>query len=171
MKKLFPQFVVFSLLLGLLLGCKPSEVSQTEANKEVILQFTEALNSGNLDIMDDLFKRDFVRHCQASGDMQIRNLEEYKQFQQQFLAAFPDAYTTNHIIIAEGDYVAGYATLTGTQKGPLGPLPSFGKKMNSDFLSIFRFEDGKIAELWVEWDNVALLTQLGHFPQPGESEE
>jgi predicted ester cyclase len=43
--------------------------------------------------------------------------------------------------------------------------------MESKFLSIFRLEEGKIAELWVEWDNVAILKQLGYFPTPARSEE
>ena len=36
------------------------------------------------------------------------------------------------------------------------------------FLGILRFEERKIAEMWVEWDNLNILTQLGHFPLPGE---
>jgi hypothetical protein len=30
----------------------------------------------------------------------------------------------------------------------------------------FRLQDGKIAEMWVTWDNVAILKQLGLFPSP-----
>jgi hypothetical protein len=48
----------------------------------------------------------------------------------------------------------------------MGPFPPSGKKVESTFLRILRLEDGKIAELWVEWDNLAMLTQLGHFPRP-----
>lgn len=33
-------------------------------------------------------------------------------------------------------------------------------------VTVVRFEDGKIAEWWVTWDNLAGLTQLGHFPPP-----
>lgn len=31
-------------------------------------------------------------------------------------------------------------------------------------MGILRIEEGKIAEIWVEWDNLNALTQLGHFP-------
>ena len=34
-----------------------------------------------------------------------------------------------------------------------------------------RRSEGKIAELWVEWDNLAFLKQLGHFPPPAMSEK
>ncbi len=33
-------------------------------------------------------------------------------------------------------------------------------------MAILRIEDDKIAEMWVEWDNVSILTQLGHLPDP-----
>jgi hypothetical protein len=36
-------------------------------------------------------------------------------------------------------------------------------------MSILRLEGGKIVEMWVEWDNLNILTQLGHFP-PARSE-
>ena len=29
-----------------------------------------------------------------------------------------------------------------------------------------RHEDGKFAEMWVTWDNMAALSQLGHIPAP-----
>ena len=46
----------------------------------------------------------------------------------------------------------------------MGNFPPTGKSMESKFLSISRIEEGWIAELWVEWDNLAILTQLGLFP-------
>jgi predicted ester cyclase len=50
--------------------------------------------------------------------------------------------------------------------GPMGEFPPTGKSVESKFISIFRIEEGRIAELWVEWDNLAMFTQLGLFP-PG----
>jgi len=35
-----------------------------------------------------------------------------------------------------------------------------------DVSGVFRLRDGKLAELWVTWDNLAALAQLGHFPPP-----
>jgi predicted ester cyclase len=91
--------------------------------------------------------------------------------QKEFLKSFPDQRVTIETLVAEGDYVAGYATYTGTQEGPMPPFPASGKKVESKFLSLFRLEEGKIAELWVEWDNLAMLKQLGHFPPPTISEK
>ena len=51
------------------------------------------------------------------------------------------------------------------------PFPPSGKKMDIRFISFARFEEGKMAEMWVEWDNLASLTQLGHFPPPEQGEK
>ena len=164
-------FVIIAILLGLLIGCKLSAAPQTEVNKAVIHRFNEALNNGNFNLFDELLTPDFVRHCQATPDVQVRNPEDYKHLNEQIVATYPDFQSTIHFLLAEGDMVAAYATCTGTQTGQMGPFPPSGKQMKSDFLSIFRFEDGKIAELWVEWDNLIILTQLGHFPPPIKGEE
>jgi predicted ester cyclase len=36
--------------------------------------------------------------------------------------------------------------------------------MQLEFAAFLRVEDGKIAEMWVTWDNAAALAQLGHLP-------
>ena len=59
---------------------------------------------------------------------------------------------------------------SGTNTGPMGDIPATGKSAESPFLGIFRIESGLIAELWVEWDNLAMLTQLGLYPPPPPGE-
>jgi predicted ester cyclase len=54
----------------------------------------------------------------------------------------------------------------GTQTGQLGPFSPSGRKVAFDFAGVLRVADGRIAELWITWDDVTVLTQLGHFP-PG----
>jgi len=41
--------------------------------------------------------------------------------------------------------------------------------MQQGFDNVHNMEGGMIAEFWTEWDNVNMLTQLGHFPLPAES--
>jgi hypothetical protein len=38
--------------------------------------------------------------------------------------------------------------------------------MSIEIAGLQRFENGKVAEMWVTWDNLAALMQLGHFPPP-----
>ena len=61
-------------------------------------------------------------------------------------------------------FVAVWALYEGTQEGQMGPSPPSGRRMELDFGGVFRIEDGMIAELWLTWDNLSVLTQLGHSP-------
>lgn len=40
-------------------------------------------------------------------------------------------------------------------------------------MGILRIDDGRVAEIWVEWDNLDALQQLGHIgqPKPGQIED
>ncbi|NIM52790.1 MAG: ester cyclase [Gemmatimonadales bacterium] len=154
------------LLALVLAACAPSTAGQLEANKALAREFVAALNAADWDRLDDLLTEDFQRHSQATTEMQVNSRAEFYQLQQLYLASFPDQRVTVEMMIAEGDKVAAYATYAGTNTGPLGDNPATGRSAELQFLSIFRVEDGKIAELWVEWDNVAMLTQLGLFPPP-----
>jgi steroid delta-isomerase-like uncharacterized protein len=131
-----------------------------------VQRFTEAVNSANWDALDDIVTEDFTRHSEATAGPQVTSREEFVQLQESFLVSVPDQRVTIKKLIAEGDEVAGLATYSGTHTGPMGEFPATGKTFESTFLAIFRIEAGRIAELWVEWDNVAMLTQLGLFPPP-----
>jgi len=165
MKKHKLLFIMIALLFMVLLGCdNPSK--RLETNKNLIHRFTEATNAADWDTFDELLTTDFSRHCQATPNVQVNSREEFIKLQESFVASMPDQKITIKMLIAEGDKVAAYATYSGTLTGPMCEFPATGKSMESKFLSIFRIEGGRIAELWVEWDNLAMLTQLGLFPPP-----
>ena len=160
--------IISAVVLVFFVGCSPST---TEKNKEVIRQLVEIVNTRNFDRLDEIVIPDFVRHCQATPDVHIKSRDEMRQFLQQDLLVFPDSQISLQMIIAEGDMVAGYFTFSATQEGAIGPFPATGKKADVNYLSIMRLEGGKIAEMWVEWDNLAILSQLGHYPPQEKSDE
>jgi steroid delta-isomerase-like uncharacterized protein len=160
------QFVPATVLLLVTLGCAPSQTAQLEANKDLVRQFTEAANAADWDALSEILTEDFTRHSAATAGPEVTSRDEFIELQKSFLVSFPDQQVTMQQLIAEGDRVAGLATYSGTQTGPMGDMPATGNAVESPFLGIFRIEDGRIAELWVEWDNVAMLTQLGLFPPP-----
>jgi steroid delta-isomerase-like uncharacterized protein len=135
-----------------------------DQNKSVVQQLGEALNGHRLDLLDDLVAADFVRHCQATPSVQVRSLDDFKRFLQEDWAGAPDGQSTVRFLVAEGEFVALYWTYKGTQTGQWGPLPPSGRCFELDVSGIFRVAGGKVAELWVTWDNLAVLRQLGHLP-------
>lgn len=81
-------------------------------------------------------------------------------------STFPDATDSLLDLVAEGDKVAARHEFRGTQLGPMGPFPPSGKVLNANYLAIYRIENHRIAEAWVEWDNLAGRKQLGHSREP-----
>jgi predicted ester cyclase len=138
----------------------------SEENKVIVRRFGEAMNTRQYHLLDEIVAPDLLRHCQATPEVDVRSLQQFKAFLKQDLAVFPDSVQTLKHLIAEGDMVAVWIGYEGTQRGQMGPFPPSGKKMRVDCAAIVRVENGKIAELWVTWDNMAALAQLGHLPSP-----
>ncbi|MGD8375192.1 MAG: ester cyclase [Acidobacteriota bacterium] len=151
--------------LSLLAGAAGAVAGEAE-NLQLVRQMAAAINERDFDALDDLVALDVVRHSAATPDVRVTNLAEFKEFLQADLKTCPDAMQEIEMIFGSGDLVALRARYAGTQTGPLGPFPPSGKRMDIPFIGILRIRDGKIAEIWVEWDNLNALTQLGHFTPP-----
>lgn len=160
------MFAIGIALLAFVGGCKPSAVQQAENNKQVFLRSIEAINSKNFEALDDLGTVNFVRHCQATPDVKVNSAEDFKNYLRQDSATFPDSRLTIDHLVAEGNFVAFHGTYVATQKGQMGPFPPSNKQVSLEIAGVQRFDNGKAAEMWVTWDNVAALTQLGYFPPP-----
>lgn len=156
--------VVSTILTLMAVGCAPSPSAQLESNKELVRRFTEATNAADWAALEEIVADGFTRHSAATAGPEVRSREEFVQLQESFLVGFPDQRVDIQRLVAEGDYVAGLATYSGTHTGPMGEFAATGRAVESPFLALFRIEGGRIAELWVEWDNVAMLSQLGLFP-------
>jgi steroid delta-isomerase-like uncharacterized protein len=80
---------------------------------------------------------------------------------ERFRRAFPDMKFTIIDTIAERDEVVTHWTVEGTHRGDfLGMQPTNAKAVIAG-TSIYRIENGKIAELWVNWNLMSLIEQLG----------
>ena len=154
------------VLVGLAAGCASAPAGQLEANKNLVRQFTCAVNDANWDALDSLVADDFRRHSDATAGPPVTSREGFVELQRAFLVGVPDQRVTIRKLVAEEDHVAVLASYAETQTGPMGSFPATGKSFEGSFLAVFRVESGQLAELWVEWDNVAMLTQLGLFPPP-----
>lgn len=148
--------------------CKPCDEGMR--NKELVAEVFAIIEAGELDKLDDYISADYVRHCQATPDVNVTSLESLKEFLARDRETVSDPKMVLHRLLAEDDLVAFWATYSGIQDGPMGPFPATGRRMELDFAGMHRIADGKIAETWVVWDNLSGLTQLGLFP-PKSPEE
>lgn len=138
----------------------------TEENKAIVAAFVEAVNAQDWQRIDALVAPDFVRHSQAAGQPGVRSRDDLKRFLLAEHQTFPDGHETLVDLLAEGNRVAARHQFRGTQNGPMGPYPPTERTMEADYLAIYRIEEFRIVEAWVEWDNLSGLVQLGHFQPP-----
>jgi len=158
------MLAALTLTIGSMVSCAPAESS---ANEEVVLRMIEAVNTRDFDAPDEVVSETVRRYSGATPGLNVTSLDEFKAFLHADLASVPDAMQEINQMFSSGDMVALHATYTGTQTGPMGPFPPSGKQLELPFIGLLRVESGKIAEIWVEWDNLNALAQLGHFPPPG----
>lgn len=131
------------------------------ANKQLVRRFyDEVWQKGNVDVADDVFADDYVRHDLRSTDA-APGPDGQKQIARAFRAAFPDLRFEVEILIADGDYVAARWTAHGTHSGRWGDVDATGRFVTLSGVNLFRFESGRVAELWNHRDDLGLQEQLG----------
>lgn len=134
----------------------------TEENKATIRRVSEAVNKGNLAVVDEIYDVNFVSH--QPGGVDILGRERWKQIIAMLLSAFPDYHETIEDMVVEGDKVSVRVTATGTHKGEwLGTAPT-GKQVVWTAMGIGHITGGKVVEDWWERDMLGLMQQLGILP-------
>lgn len=145
-----------------------AQAADEQRNEATFYAMVEAINSRNLDRLDDLVVADVVRHSPSTPGVAVESLDDFKAFLRADFAMVPDSKQECPIVLSDGDRIAAWCTYEGHQEGPMGPFPATGKPLKIEFAGFLRFdESGKIAELNVVWDNLDGLVQLGHLPPPG----
>ena len=63
------------------------------------------MNSRKLDLLDEILAPDCVRHCQATPNVTVKSLADFKEYLRQDFAVFPDSVQSLTHLVAEGDLV------------------------------------------------------------------
>ena len=66
--------------------------------------------------------------------------------------------------LADGDRVTNQGYITGTHRAEFLGVPPSGNQIKVNVISIWRFEDSKVAESWVQIDFMSLMRQIGAVP-------
>lgn len=128
------------------------------------MNFVDAANARDFDRVAKLLCVDFTRHSQATPDVVVRSREDMVDFLRANARVFADEHVELEETLVDGDRVAFRGTYSGKQIGTIGPYESKGHAAQVDISGVFRVQNACIAELWILWDNLALLGQLGHAP-------
>ena len=136
-----------------------------EENKESIRRWVETgWNNGDFSLLDELYTSDYLPHWVPEGVP--ANREGLRQFVMAYRQGMPDLRFTIDDLIGEGDKVVWRFTATGTHTGVLFGVPPTHRSASVTGTVTARFQDGKYAEDWVNFDQFGLLVQLGVIPQP-----
>jgi predicted ester cyclase len=68
---------------------------------------------------------------------------------------------THEDAVAAGDKVAIRWTSRGTHQGDFLDVPATSKEIHSRGIDIFHLRDVKIAKVWIEWNLLSDLRQMG----------
>jgi steroid delta-isomerase-like uncharacterized protein len=132
-----------------------------EENKALVRRFYEEVwGRGNVDVADEVFAEDYIRH-DLRPTTAAPGPEDQKQIAVVFRAAFPDLSFDVEILLGDGEYVAARWTASGTHTGPWGDVQPTGRFTTFSGVNIFRFERGRVAEIWNHRDDLGLREQLG----------
>ena len=103
--------------------------------------------------------RDLAGHIETWEEVALRTIEDIRAGRP------PDIRNTVEDSVAEGDRVVVRWTGNGTHTGaPLMGVPAMGAPVTAQGVYVFRIVDGKIAEVWDNWDNLNVVQQLGGLP-------
>lgn len=156
------------MILALHLGCTvvftgcstTTPESALGSNKRLVREMNaEVWNKSNLDVVDKLFTPDFVLHFLPDGS-EMRGLANLRAHVRELREGFPDWSEEITRIVAERDLVVIQYVSTGTNQGEwLGSSPT-GRRIQINEVSIFRMEDGRIAEQWLLPDVFSMQRQI-----------
>jgi steroid delta-isomerase-like uncharacterized protein len=139
-------------------------MNTSDENKDISRRADEELfNRGDLSIADELFASNFVYHDPVSHE-EWRGPESVKSYATMLRVAFPDLHQTIEEQIAEGDKVAYRWTARGTHQGEFMGIAPTGNRVEMTGISIARLIDGKIEEIWENYDALGMMQQLGIVP-------
>jgi ketosteroid isomerase-like protein len=113
-------------------------------NKDVILRWYDAVNQGDIAVLDKLaeevFTADFIEHDPRMPDFEP-GPAGIKKFIRQVRSEYTGVHVTVHDILAEEDKAAYRFTLSMTNA-------SNGEPVDVQLLAIARFAGGQIVEEW-----------------------
>jgi steroid delta-isomerase-like uncharacterized protein len=131
----------------------------TDRNREIARRYFQVLwNGRDLEAATELVAEDIVGH--AHGD----TLHGRDTLLDRVLAthtAFADGHFAVEDTIVEGDRVAVRWTFHGTNTGEYLGAAATGRAIHVTGINILRIEKGRIAEMWIQADDLGEREQLG----------
>jgi hypothetical protein len=139
------------------------------SNVDNYRQGLEAFNARDWDGVGEAYTAN-AQYVDRARDVTLKGQEEIVDYLRDgWVGAFSDAQCTRVSVLDAGDAVIGQFVGVGTNDGPLGPMPATGRRMQVPFCEVARFNPaGQIVASELYYDQLSILTQLGHVQEPAD---
>jgi predicted ester cyclase len=158
MKKTFCSILILVAIL-VTNGCSSNkQETNLEANREVVKNYHLIWSDGKVSELDKILAPEFV--CHFIDGIEWKGIEGAKYSISSHRKSFPDWKEEIVDMVSEGDKVVTRYKSTGSHQATFEGIDSTGIKVTIYETSIYRIEDGKIAEQWGFPDALSLKNQL-----------
>jgi hypothetical protein len=118
----------------------------------------------------DGFAADLAENCelvdQARG-VTVKGRQQYIELEKAWVAGFSDARIAGPRFFDAGSATVMLFTGVGHNDGPIGPFPATGREAAAPFCEVREYDaDGKVVRAEWYYDQLTMLTQLGHLQPP-----
>lgn len=124
----------------------------------------EVYGEGKTDLIQDLVTNDHVCHDPISGKLSRSGIESQARL---YRSAFPDLTVQVIDHVSDGEKGTVRWRATGTHRGDLfGQRPS-QRRVTFEGMTTVHCVGNKIHEMWMQWDALGMMQQIGAVPQLG----
>ena len=120
--------------------------------------YEQCINQHRSDLLPELFTSNAVTHA-STGD--ATGLDAIRRTVDNVHTMFPNHHFTVDDVVVNGDKAAARWTMTALNTAPIAGIPPTGRPITNHAVVFYRFEGDKIAELWLQMDQVGVLRQIG----------
>ncbi len=134
-----------------------------ENQKNIIIikkLFEEVYTKGDLIKCPDYIAENVIINDVAKKNG-LKGLKGFKDMEEKYKTAFPTKKVTIQDIFGVEDKVVVRWNCQGMHQGKLDDISASNEKINITGISIYRFANGKIVEIWQSWDRLGLFEQIG----------
>jgi steroid delta-isomerase-like uncharacterized protein len=149
----------------------PDELTRTSSqgkelilseNIEIVTRFERAFRAADQATIDELCDPGLLDHNPAPGHEPT--LAGFKEKVAGFKALFPDLEEDLQDIIAGSETVATRWVVTGTLQQEFMGIPATGQTIRVEGMNFYRVENGRVTDIWTQFDGLGLMQQLGALP-------
>lgn len=176
------KLLISAVVITLISGCagNSAKIAELEA-KIAIFEAEKSLEKKNIALYDKMDLVAFTQHDMKTiqeihaDDVLVYNpdgsltkgMDKHTGEMQWLFDTFPDIEINEHPIkFGSNNWTAGMSVTTGTFSAPMKlqngtVIPPTGKKFSIRIVTLVRWENGRIAEEYLFWDNADWNKQIG----------